>query len=281
MDQAHGAQGRLMSTAAAGILLEISATRRERLGGEKPAAPTREAFSLPDGAPLQDHGRNAFCAALRELRGNAVIAEVKMGSPKLGSLVGRFEPEELAVTYAKNGAAALSVVVEPDYFFGSYELLARCRDASGLPTIAKDFLVTPQQLEWAREAGADAVLLIASLLGLEELRSYADAAREMGLAPLVETHSREDLAKLADGDWELVGVNNRDLRTFSVDLEHSIGLQPELPVEALKIGESGIRHRADVVQLSDGGFDAFLVGEILVQADDAGAKLRELLGTEP
>ncbi len=268
-----------MSPAAADILLEITAQRRERLGGGQPA-PTREASALQDGGPLQDHGRNAFCAALLERRGNAVIAEVKMGSPKLGSLAGRFEPEELAATYARNGAAALSVVVEPDFFFGSYELLARCRDASGLPTIAKDFLVTPRQLEWAREAGADAVLLIASLLGAEELHSYAGAARQMGLAPLVETHSREDVAKLRGGDWELVGINSRDLRTFSVDLEHSIQLRPELPVEALKISESGIRSRADVVQLSAGGFDAFLVGETLVQADDAGAKLRELLGAE-
>ncbi|MCZ6507853.1 MAG: indole-3-glycerol-phosphate synthase [Acidobacteria bacterium] len=258
--------------AAPDILLEITERRRQRLGGEA-------ALRLPGPAPRQDAEANELCAALTERRGAAVIAEVKMGSPKLGSLVGSFDPEEQARVYARNGAAALSVVVEPDFFFGSYELLERCRRASGLPAIAKDFDVTPKQLELARRAGASAVLLIAALHDADCLWGYAEAARDLGLVPLVETHSLADVAKLGDRNWELVGVNNRDLRDFSVDLQRSIDLVPRLPPTALKVAESGIRDVEDLHRLRDGGFDAFLVGETLVKARDPGLELRRLLET--
>ena len=258
-------------TVAPEILREITEGRRRGLGAEAESPP------VGDRGPRQDASRNPFCAALERRRGNAVIAEVKMGSPKLGSLEGTFDPEEQARIYAKNGAAALSVVVEPDFFFGSYDLLERCRRASGLPVIAKDFIVTPRQLEWARDAGADAVLLIASLLEASALRLYAEGARRLGLVPLIETHGAEDLEKLGQEDWELVGVNNRDLRTFAVDLGRSIELLPRLPRGALRVAESGIRRRTDLRRLGDAGFDAFLIGEALVKAADPGAELRRLL----
>ncbi len=143
-------------------------------------------------------------AALGARRGRAVIAEVKMGSPRLGSLAGRFDPEKQAAAYAAAGAAALSVVVEPDYFFGSYELLAACKAACGLPAIAKEFVVDLRQLDWAVEAGADAILLVAALYSAAELAGWAAAARERGLAPLVETHDVSDLDLLgaeANGRW--------------------------------------------------------------------------------
>ncbi|HEY6320997.1 MAG TPA: indole-3-glycerol phosphate synthase TrpC [Thermoanaerobaculia bacterium] len=208
----------------------------------------------------------------------AIIAEVKMGSPRLGSLQGRVDPIAQARLYAANGAAALSVVVEPDFFFGSYELLAACRAASGLPAIAKDFVVDPMQLVWARRAGADAVLLIAALYEPEELAHYARIARGLGLAPLIETHDATDLVRLAGEPWELVGINNRDLRTFEVDLERSIALLPLLPPAALKVAESGIRDALDVALLADSGFDALLIGESLLLADDPAATLRALVG---
>ena len=206
-----------------------------------------------------------------------MIAEVKMGSPRIGSLAGRVDPEAQARLYAEHGAAALSVVVEPDHFGGSYELLARCRAASGLPAIAKDFLVDERQLAWAAAAGADAVLLVAALHTAADLARWARRARGLGLAPLVETHDRDDLAKLAGAEWELVGVNNRDLRTFEVDLGHSIERLPELPAAACKVAESGIRNGADVARLAAAGFDAFLVGESLLLADDPAAKLEDLV----
>jgi indole-3-glycerol phosphate synthase len=265
------------STGAADILLRITARRRERvaeaIGDSRPR--------LAAGAPLAP-GDNAFLAALAARRARpaspAIIAEVKMGSPRLGSLAGRVDPLRQARDYAGNGAAALSVVVEPDFFHGGYELLAACKRASGLPAIAKDFVVDPVQLVWAEEAGADAILLIAALYPRDELLRYAGLARGLGLVPLIETHDREDVAKLAGAPWELVGVNNRDLRTFEVDLGASIGLLPDLPPQALKVAESGIDSRAAVDRLSAAGFDAFLIGESLLLADDPAAKLRELAG---
>jgi indole-3-glycerol phosphate synthase len=272
------------------ILRDIVTRRRERLVAE---AGTARLVS-PDAGRAEPLGpaENRFLEALaafrgRERRGHrAVIAEVKLGSPRIGSLAARVDPEAQARLYADGGAAALSVVVEPDFFHGSYELLARCREASGLPAIAKDFVVHPVQLERARDAGASAVLLVAALYDRDGLLAHARAARALGLVPLVETHDRRDLALLGVGDardeWELVGVNNRDLRTFEVDLDHSAALVPELPAAAFKVAESGIGSGADAARLHRAGFDAFLVGESLLLADDPAAQLADLVeGTTP
>ena len=256
------------------VLARIVADRRARLAGEgEPILPPTGVVAETPLAP----GDNPFLGALALRRGAAVIAEVKMGSPKLGSLAGRVDPEAQARLYAENGAAALSVVVEPDHFGGSYELLERCRQASGLPALAKDFVVDPRQLEWARAAGADAVLLIAALYEVDELLGWAAVARRMGLAPLIETHGDSDLAKLEGAGWELVGVNNRDLRTFAVDLEASMSAVGRLPAGALKVAESGISGAADVARLAGAGFDAFLIGESLLLAEDPAAELRSLV----
>jgi indole-3-glycerol phosphate synthase len=283
------------------LLLRIAARRRERLAEAGPReAGSHDAGQSAPASGVLGPGDNPFLAALASPRragaataGTAVpaapatpatpatpaiIAEVKMGSPRLGSLQGRVDPIAQARLYAANGAAALSVVVEPDFFFGSYELLAACRAASGLPAIAKDFVVDPLQLAWARRAGADAVLLIAALYEPEELAHYARIARSLGLAPLIETHDAADLVRLAGEPWELVGINNRDLRTFEVDLERSIALLPLLPPAALKVAESGIRDALDVALLADSGFDALLIGESLLLAEDPAAKLRALVG---
>jgi indole-3-glycerol phosphate synthase len=257
------------------ILVRIAERRRRRVGeaGENGAG-------WAEGAP-RTPADNEFLAALRARRATpavpAIIAEVKMGSPRLGSLAGRIDPVAQACLYADNGAAALSVVVEPDFFHGGYELLAACREASGLPAIAKDFVVDPVQLRWARQAGADAVLLIAALYEAPEMARYAALARGLGLVPLIEVHDGADVAKLGGDPWEIVGVNNRDLRTFEVDLQRSISLLPVLPEEAVKVAESGIRDGLDVALLRDSGFDAFLIGESLLLAADPAARLREML----
>lgn len=259
----------------ADILLRIAGQRRVRVA-EAPEDAAR-AKDLPEGPPRTRSG-NAFLGALRAPRGTAaIIAEVKMGSPRLGSLHGRVDPVAQARLYAENGAAALSVVVEPDFFHGGYDLLAACREASGLPAIAKDFVVDPVQLLWAKEAGADAVLLIASLLETEEMARYARLARGLGLVPLIETHDADDIGKLSGEPWELVGINNRDLRTFDVDLQNSISLLPGLPGEAVKVAESGIKDGLDVALLRESGFDAFLIGESLLLAPDPAERLRQLL----
>ncbi len=260
----------------ADILQRIVAARRQRLG----FAPAPQAPPILTGSFISQRAEpgNAFVAALAARRGRAVIAEVKMGSPRLGSLAGRFDPEKQAAVYAAAGAAALSVVVEPDFFFGSYELLAACKAASGLPAIAKDFVVDLRQLDWAAAAGAQAILLLAALHTRDELAGWAGAARARGLVPLVETHDASDLELLAGGEWEMVGVNNRDLRTFEVDLSHAIALRPRLPQGALAVAESGIASRADVVRLQAAGFDAFLVGESLLLCENPAVQLEELFG---
>jgi len=264
------------------ILVRITERRRERIAGVG-ASQAADAEGWAEGPP-RTPADNAFLAALRARRGSpaipAIIAEVKMGSPRLGSLHGRVDPVAQARIYAGHGAACLSVVVEPDFFHGGYELLAACRQASGLPAIAKDFIVDPVQLLWARDAGADAILLIAALYEPAEMARYARLARGLGLVPLVETHDADDVAKLGGEPWEIVGINNRDLRTFDVDLQNSISLLAGLPAEAVKVAESGIRDALDVLLLRDSGFDAFLIGETLLLAPDPAARLRELLGPE-
>ena len=180
------------------------------------------------------------------------------------------------------------MVVEPDHFYGSYELLADCAAASGLPAVAKDFVVSDVQLEWARDAGASAVLLIAALYDAAELRRLAALARGLGLVPLIETHDDEDFEKLrsnggegdggGDPEWQLVGINNRDLRTFEVDLERSADRVGRLPASALKVAESGIHTGADVAKLRRAGFDAFLIGERLVLSGDPAAASRGTAG---
>ncbi|HEV7504134.1 MAG TPA: indole-3-glycerol phosphate synthase TrpC [Thermoanaerobaculia bacterium] len=260
------------------ILLRITARRRERVA-ETGAA---DASGWAEGPP-RTPSDNAFLAALRARRRSgppAIIAEVKMGSPRLGSLHGRVDPVAQARTYAEHGASCLSVVVEPDFFHGGYDLLAACRQASGLPAIAKDFIVDPVQLLWAHDAGADSILLIAALYEPSEMAHYARLARGLGLVPLVETHDADDIAKLGGEPWEIVGINNRNLRTFDVDLQNSISLLAGLPAEAVKVAESGIRDALDVLLLRESGFDAFLIGETLLLAPDPAAKLRELLGPE-
>ena len=232
---------------------------------------------LREGSPA---GHRDFVQALKSANGRAVIAEVKLGSPRLGSLAATVDPEAQARIYSENGAACLSVVVEPDFFFGSYELLTRCREVSNLPALAKDFVVHPIQLEWARRAGADAVLLIAALFSAEELRELAMKARRLGLVPLIECHSPAELAMLRGDEWEMVGINNRDLKTFEVNLDQSIAMLPGMPPESLRIAESGIKTGEDVARLEAAGFGAFLVGESLLLSADPASKLRELVGSE-
>ncbi|MEP7013193.1 MAG: indole-3-glycerol phosphate synthase TrpC [Acidobacteriota bacterium] len=263
------------------VLQKIVDQRRRRLGGENALG---SAPALAHGAP-RTPSDNEFLARLdarRRQQAPGIIAEIKRGSPRLGFVGDRFDPIAQARLYAERGAACLSVVVEPDHFFGSYELLTACREASGLPAIAKDFIVDPVQLVYARDAGASAVLLIAALLSAAELEDYAGQARGLGLVPLVETTDPDDLAKVAVAEegWEIVGVNNRDLRTFDVSLERSMTLLPLLPFGAIRVAESGIRHAGDVALLMDAGFHAFLIGEALLLAENPGALLAEMTGAE-
>lgn len=208
----------------------------------------------------------------------AVIAEVKRKSPSKGILSRNFDPVGLARLYEREGAAAVSVLTDRKFFGGAKEYLARARKAVSLPLLRKDFIIDPCQVWESRLLGADAVLLIAGLLGTEQLAGLLREADEAGLEALVEVHGEEDLTKALAAGAGLLGINNRDLHTFVTDISVSEHLAPRIPPGRMVVSESGIQTRADVERLTRAGIRTFLVGEALVSREDPGEKLRELLG---
>jgi indole-3-glycerol phosphate synthase len=217
----------------------------------------------------------AFRAALQR-EGVNVIAEIKSASPSAGSIVDDPDVETIARDYARGGAAAISVVTEPEFFRGSRDWIFRAKEAAGLPAIMKDFIVEASQILRAVAAGADAVLLLASLLDAPHLRDFIALLEAYGCDALVEVHDEDELARAIDSGARLIGVNNRDLRDFHVDLGTSERLSALMPPGVLRVAESGIRTRQDVERLRAAGFHAFLVGESLLRQTDRAAAVRAL-----
>jgi indole-3-glycerol phosphate synthase len=231
-------------------------------------------------ADLEDHPRG-FVRALRDAGDSGrtpVIAEVKKGSPSKGVIRPDFDPLAIAEIYQQNGAACLSVLTDAHFFLGQLGYLALIRERVSLPLLRKDFVFDPYQIYEARGAGADAVLLIAAMLDLHQLRDFSALARELSLDVLLEVHDEKELATALKTDCEMIGINNRDLRTFVMDLATTERLARLVPAERLIVAESGITSRADIVRLQDAGAGAFLIGESLMREENIGAKLRELLG---
>lgn len=206
-----------------------------------------------------------------------VIAEIKAASPSAGPIMPNPDVETIAAEYARGGAAAISVVTEPEYFHGSRDWLARARNASGLPVIMKDFIIEPSQLVRGIAAGADAILLLASLLTSRQLIDFVGLLDAYGCDAVVEVHDEEELGRALDARAPIIGVNNRDLRDFRVDLGTSERLGTLMPADVVRVAESGIRTRADVDRLRAAGFDAFLVGESLLRQNDRAAAVRSLV----
>jgi indole-3-glycerol phosphate synthase len=216
-----------------------------------------------------------FAAALR---GGplAVISEIKRRSPSKGDLFPDLDPADLARTYEGGGASCLSVLVDAEFFGGSVADLQAARAACSLPVLRKDFTVDARDVADARLMGADAVLLIVAALSDDELRTFHDLAAELGLDALVEVHDQAELDRAARVGATLVGVNQRDLATFTVDRELAAKLRPAMPEGAVTVAESGVRDRADAEALAAAGYDAILVGESLVTSADPRAALAEL-----
>jgi indole-3-glycerol phosphate synthase len=210
-----------------------------------------------------------------------VIAELKKASPSLGIIRETFHPAELAARLAASGAAALSVLTEEEFFQGSLGYLRSARKAAPVPVLRKDFIVDPWQVWEARAADADAFLLIVAILQDRQLRALISLGRELCMSALVEVHTREELQRAVDAGAQIIGVNNRDLRTFEVRLDTSFELIEHIPDDCIAVSESGIRAHQDLLNLRAAGFDAFLIGERLMQAADPAAALRELLGEKP
>lgn len=217
--------------------------------------------------------RRSFRKALTA-RTPAVIAEIKKASPSRGLLAIDFQPAAIARAYEAGGAAALSVLTDHDFFAGSLADLRAAREATELPVLRKDFTTAEYHVVEAAGNGADAILLIAAILDRVQLRAFRDLARSFHMDCLVEVHDEEDLAAALDSGAEIIGVNNRDLRTFEVDLNVSKRLRPLIPQATVCVAESGIFTREHVQELA--GFQAFLVGESLMRAPDPAAAIREL-----
>ena len=207
----------------------------------------------------------------------AIIAEVKKGSPSRGIIRPDFDPLEIAEIYQDNGATCLSVLTDEKFFMGHLRYLAVIRETVSLPLLRKDFICDPYQIYEARTAGADAILLIAAMLDLAQLREFYSVAREINLDVLMEVHDEVEMEAALQTDCPLIGVNNRDLRTFATDLGTTARLARMLPPERLLVTESGISSRADIVRLQADGARAFLIGESLMREDDIAAKLQSML----
>ena len=207
----------------------------------------------------------------------AIITEIKKASPSKGLIRSEFHPRELAIQYERNGASAISVLTEPTHFKGSLEDLADVRNTVNLPLLRKDFIFDPYQLVEARAYGADAILLIASILDPVELFDLHQAAENLGLSCLVELHAIEEIEKVDFDQVQIIGVNNRDLRTFQVDINHSLHVFNHIPIDAIRVSESGLRSAADLIHLHKNGVDAVLIGETLMRADEPGRILQDLI----
>ena len=259
------------------VLQKIVGRTRERL-----AASPIDVDSVRAEARCQASRRvpHAFSAALQR-PGVHVIAEVKSASPSAGSIVAEPDVEAIVAEYARGGATAISIVTEPDFFLGSTRWIARAKKNADLPVVMKDFIFDPAQLYAGAAAGADAVLLLASLLSATEIARFIEILDDLGVDALVEVHDDEELGRAIAGKARIIGVNNRDLRTFNVDLATAERLSKKIPHGAVKVAESGIKTSQDVDRLRNAGFHAFLVGESLLRQDDRAAAVRSLINYKP
>ncbi len=260
-----------MTSAVPTILERIVAHKRKELAAVRESLGVLEARAEAATAERRD-----FQAAL--LRNQpGIISELKQASPSKGLLCLDYDPAGIAASYERGGAAALSVLTDLEYFRGSLGDLAIARAATTVPVLRKDFTIDRYHVVEAAAHRADAILLIAAILTDEELRSYREMAEAYRMAALVEVHDEEELDRAIASGARIIGVNNRDLRTFEVRLETSLRLAAKMPAGAIAVAESGIRTSADIRRLREAGYHAFLVGEHLMTSADPAEALRELI----
>ena len=259
---------RIMTSAVPDILARIVAHKQEQLAKYD--------------VSLEAYEQQAETRVARDFAGAlaahppAIIAEVKQASPSKGVFPGVFDPEAIARSYAAGGAAALSVLTDEQFFRGSLDHLRIARAAVDVPVIRKDFTIHRIQIAEAAAAGADAILLIVAILNDAELRDFREYAESLRLTALVEVHDAAELSRAVDSGARVIGVNNRDLRTFEVHLETSLRLAEAMPEGAVRVSESGITSGADVARLRAAGFHAFLVGEHLMRSGNPAGAIEDL-----
>lgn len=268
----RGIAGLIMMDLAGTKLGEIVARRRSALA----EAMTQRPLESVQTASEARHEWRDFAASL-SVGGLRVIAELKQVSPSRGVLRKEFRCREIAQAYEAGGAAALSVLTEEEYFHGSLTDLIDARDATGLPVLRKDFILDPYQVYESTAAAADALLLIVAVLGDDELRALIELCGRLKLASLVEAHTETEIGKAVEAGARIIGINNRNLKTMEVNLETSFRLREKIPKACLAVSESGIKTSDDLRRLAMAGFDAVLIGESLMLADDPGRELARLL----
>jgi len=261
------------------ILNRILARKAEEVAERQSRLPLAELAARITDLP-ETRGFAAAIEAKISAGQPAVIAEVKKASPSKGVIRADFDPAAIAKSYAKGGAACLSVLTDSDFFQGSEAFLQQARDACTLPVLRKDFIIDPYQVHEARAIGADCVLLIVSALDDEVLLQLSLQAAELDLDVLCEVHDEEELERALALPVPLIGVNNRNLRNFETSLETSLRLQELMEYDRILVAESGIRTPEDVARLREGGINAFLVGEAFMRAEDPGSELKRLFGTK-
>jgi indole-3-glycerol phosphate synthase len=257
------------------ILDRIVANKLKEIARAKDAVPEADLERRVTGmSPARD-----FAGALARSGEVAVIAEVKKASPSAGVIRADFDPVSIARIYEQHGAVAISVLTDVDFFQGRLDYLSEVHSAVRCPVLRKDFILDRYQLLEARAAGADAVLLIAECLQDEMLAALHRQALELGLQTLIELHDAEQLPRVVATGGRVIGINNRDLRTFTTRLEQTLELLPHIPADRIVVSESGITANADLQRLGAAGVGAVLVGESLIRAPDIGAALDALRGT--
>ena len=262
-------------TNTADILKTILAQKAEEVARRQANLPLAALQEIATGASSP----RGFYQALRskaDAQKPAIIAEIKKASPSQGVIRENFKPVEIAVDYAMNGATCLSVLTDKEFFQGSEANLQMVRERCPLPVIRKDFMIDAYQIHESRALGADCVLLIAAALDDVLLKDLADTAKGLGMDVLIEVHDAEELERALKLDNKLIGINNRNLRTFEVSLQTTLSLKNQIPDDRLIVTESGIHTPADVQLMQDNGIYTFLVGEAFMRAESPGQKMREL-----
>jgi indole-3-glycerol phosphate synthase len=260
------------------VLDKIVAVKHEEIAAAKKKKPLDAVREDALGRVLTRDFEGALRAKLAAGK-PAVIAEIKKASPSKGVLREEFIPADIAQSYAEHGAACLSVLTDRQFFQGSTDALKQARASCDLPVLRKDFMVDPYQVYEARVMGADCILLIAACLSDAQMAELEGIARLLDMAVLVEVHDAQELQRALKLKTRLVGINNRNLRSFEVSLDTTLGMLNEVPADRLLVTESGILQRADVQKMRAAGVHAFLVGEAFMRADDPGVALAELFGS--
>ncbi|MEA1890354.1 MAG: indole-3-glycerol phosphate synthase TrpC [Pseudomonadota bacterium] len=259
----------------ADILVKILDTKAREVAERKRHIPLRQIQSELEGIkPTRD-----FIAAIRErveAGRAATIAEIKKASPSKGVMRENFDPAQIARSYEAGGAACLSVLTDVEYFQGNDDYLKQVKEACSLPVLRKEFIIDPYQVYESRLIGGDCILLIVAALDDQQLKEFTDLAHTLGMAVLVEVHDAEELARALNLDATLIGINNRNLRTFETSLQTTVSLLPAIPADRIIVTESGIHERSDVENMLQHNVRAFLIGEAFMRADEPGVRLAQL-----